>query len=437
MPKITNLTAEQDALIPIYQQKWQKIATSTVTIDRQKAIAAINRVYSSMGKSQPAVQFFASPNQVKNELITRPPEILAKQLGVPVLKLPSSLEILVDIQKQIDSNLWAKLSAELQPRWQPLTFFLQQLGASAQSDIETRRWTELWQQLSEQQWENRWSESERWVRSQVKQFPGGDILLGVGDQVWSNFGQSAWQQIGEPLANEINKQPWMQDFEETLKQFSLPWLQMGNVLGLSSSVFNGFESNFIALIDYCIDVLNCQYDPEKWLATSSLVQDCGWVFFFDRTCLVCDRPNQILFNEQYQLHGEGEAAIAYKDGYSVYAYNGVILPEKYGRLHPHQWQASWLLTEPNAELRKVLIQGIGYGRICQELQATEIDSWREYTLLKIDNNIDVEPIHLLKMVCPSTNHIHATRIPPHIRSAKEAITWMNWDTDPEEFAVET
>ena len=95
------------------------------------------------------------------------------------------------------------------------------------------------------------------------------------------------------------------------------------------------------------------------------------------------------------------------------------------------------MTEQNAELRRVLIQGIGYGRICQELQATEIDSWREYTLLKIDNNIDVEPIHLLKMTCPSTNHVHATRIPPNIRSAKEAITWMNWDIDPEEFAVET
>lgn len=41
------------------------------------------------------------------------------------------------------------------------------------------------------------------------------------------------------------------------------------------------------------------------------------------------------------------------------------------------------------------------------------------------------------MVCLSTNHFHATRIPPHIRSAKEAITWMNWDTDPEELAWET
>jgi hypothetical protein len=85
----------------------------------------------------------------------------------------------------------------------------------------------------------------------------------------------------------------------------------------------------------------------------------------------------------------------------------------------------------------VLIQGIGYARICQELQATELDSWREYTLLKIDNNFDEEPIYLLKMTCPSTGFIRVLRVPPHMKSARKAIIWVNWGIDPEEFAVET
>ena len=437
MSKINHLTAEQDALIPIYQTKWQKITTSTEPIDRNKAITAITKVYSLMGKNKPAIQFFASPDRVKNELLTQPTEIVVKQLGSPILTSSFSLEILADLQRQIDNDLWMKLSHELQPRWQAFILLLQQLGASGISEIDAQRWGELWQQLSEQQWENRWSESEQWMRSQVKQFPGGDILLGFGDNLWENFGQSAWQQIGEPIVNEINKQPWIQELEATLKELSLPWLYISNGFGLASSLLTGLESNFIPLIDYCVEVLDCQHNSEKLLAMNSVIKNCGLVFFFERTCLVCDRPNKISFDEQYRLHAEGEAAIAYNDGYCVYAYHGVILPEKYGRLHLNLWQASWLLTEPNAELRRVLIQGIGYARICQELQATEIDSWREYTLLRIDNNIDVEPIHLLKMTCPSTKHIHATRVPPNIHSAKEAITWMNWDIDPEEFAVET
>ena len=48
-----------------------------------------------------------------------------------------------------------------------------------------------------------------------------------------------------------------------------------------------------------------------------------------------------------------------------------------------------------------------------------------------------EDIYLLKMTCPSTGFIHALRVPPDMRSAKEAIRWVNWDIDPEEFSVQT
>jgi len=74
----------------------------------------------------------------------------------------------------------------------------------------------------------------------------------------------------------------------------------------------------------------------------------------------------------------------------------------------------------NAELRRVLIQEIGYARIADELQADELDSRAEYTLLKIDR-ADIEPIYLLKMTCPSTEYIHALRVPPNLQSAREAI----------------
>ncbi|BAY83843.1 hypothetical protein NIES267_33370 [Calothrix parasitica NIES-267] len=84
-----------------------------------------------------------------------------------------------------------------------------------------------------------------------------------------------------------------------------------------------------------------------------------------------------------------------------------------------------------------MIQGIGYNKIIEELKATQIDSWQEYRLLKIERNIDIESIYLLKMTCPSTGHIHVLRVPPNMSSAKEAITWVNWVVEPEDFAVQT
>ncbi|MEG4129157.1 leucine-rich repeat domain-containing protein [Microcoleus sp. Pol1B3] len=167
-----------------------------------------------------------------------------------------------------------------------------------------------------------------------------------------------------------------------------------------------------------------------------LFEHCGWIFPFEKFCAVCDRPRHLRFDSQNRLHAEAELAIEFADGWNFYYYHGVRLPEEYGKVHPNQWQSQWLLTEENAELRRVLIEAIGYDRICQELSAEQIDSWQKYALLQIDN-ADVEPICLLKMTCPSTGFIHALRVPPNLTSAREAIRWANWDIDPEEFSVQT
>jgi len=167
-----------------------------------------------------------------------------------------------------------------------------------------------------------------------------------------------------------------------------------------------------------------------------LFEHCGLIFPFEKICAVCDRPRHLRFDSQNRLHAEAEPAIEFADGWKIYFYHGVKLPEEYGKVHPNLWQSQWLLTEENAELRRVLIQGIGYDRICQELSAKKIHSWQEYELLQIDN-ADVEPICLLKMTCPSTGFIHALRVPPNLTSAKKAIRWVNWDIDPKKFSVQT
>jgi Leucine-rich repeat (LRR) protein len=134
---------------------------------------------------------------------------------------------------------------------------------------------------------------------------------------------------------------------------------------------------------------------------------------------------------------------------------GVELPRRYWT-KLSDWQSEWLLDEDNLEIRQVLIDLLGYDRLCQDLEATAIDTWREYTLLKIDRVaailedihadlpieakivvVDREPMLLLKMTCPSTGHIHILRVPPEMTSAEAAITWVNHGIHPDRFAVQT
>jgi len=202
-------------------------------------------------------------------------------------------------------------------------------------------------------------------------------------------------------------------------------------------IFSELSACHGSWVDFCISVLKLKCDRPLYSAFQSLTENCGWIYPFEKKCFVCARPRHIHFNAEDVLHAEGMPAVEFADKFSVYCYRGVRIPEIYGQIPPHFWQAKWLLTEENAEVRRVLIQAIGYPKICQELQATELDSWQEYILLKIDKNVDVEPIYLLKMTCPSTGHIHALRVPPEVRSAIEGIGWINWGIEPEEFAVQT
>ena len=127
---------------------------------------------------------------------------------------------------------------------------------------------------------------------------------------------------------------------------------------------------------------------------------------------------------------------------------------------PHQywtkfsdWQPQWLLTESNTEIRRILVEQVGYEKICAELSTATVDIWREYTLLKVDmsssddlffRNLMIwhkpetpEPILLLKMTCPSTEHVHILRVPPDLKSAEAAITWINYGIHPDQFTVQT
>jgi leucine-rich repeat protein SHOC2 len=136
------------------------------------------------------------------------------------------------------------------------------------------------------------------------------------------------------------------------------------------------------------------------------------------------------------------------------AFFDVYLPRRYWT-KLSEWKPEWLLDEDNVEIRRALIEQVGYEKICEALNAVTIDSWREYTLLKIDGvekiyddeevpnglpsatAIDTEPMILLKMTCPSTAHIHILRVPPEMESAEAAIVWVNHGIHPDKFAVQT
>jgi hypothetical protein len=377
---IEKLTPEQEALIPVYREKWWKIALSTEPIDREKPTQSVRFAYAALGYKEPQIVICDSPCTALYRLF------------IPIFEAcqesPSWRNIKQEITAVLGHNLTYKMLTPIVTRKEECFLF-------SMLNTEVYILRELVDYFNLLLW-SAFNSLERSIDSR-RQITG----VYTWHERWRKFDRFARHKY-----HDINK-------------------------FFSAAISRG------ALSDFYISVLNGDRDTVKWRAFQLLVANCGWIYPLENTCIVCDRPRILSFDSQHRLHAEGGPAIQFADGYSIYSYHGVTLPEKYGKIHPNEWQPQWLLEEENAELKRVLIQGIGYDRIARELTAIELDTWQEYTLLKIDTNVDVETIYLLKMTCPSTGFIHALRVPPDINSAREAIRWTNWGVDPEDFSVQT
>ena len=83
------------------------------------------------------------------------------------------------------------------------------------------------------------------------------------------------------------------------------------------------------MLDFCISVLGVGYDNKEWQVMKDLIQHCSFIFQFENVCICCNRPCKLSFDSENRLHGEGEPAIQFRDGFSVYACHGKHPSDEY------------------------------------------------------------------------------------------------------------
>jgi hypothetical protein len=113
-------------------------------------------------------------------------------------------------------------------------------------------------------------------------------------------------------------------------------------------------------------------------------------------------------------------------------WRGVPVDERIA-FHPEQLTAKEALAEKNAEIRRVMIERIGYFRFAQEAKAKVLDEDRDpggvRQLLFIDLRED-EPLVGLSCYCPSTARQYLIRVPPTMKTCHQAAAWMAGFDDP-------
>lgn len=231
--KINNLTPEQEALIPVYRDKWRAIALSTERINRQTSTNTVKIAYQLLGQKEPKILFFDSPCQA------------LKQLEVLSVEQP-----LISI-KRLAGILPNQLRGQLSPSL----------------------WTYLWRRL-------------------------GYLLCA-----------EVIHQVVHPIIGMIEKKSGHDLNREIYEQLTLI-SAVGDVI----------------IFDFLISSLSCKYCCfDEWKALQAIISYCPWIFSVQETCLICDRPTKISFDSENRLHAEGEPAIRFADGFSVYAHHGELI----------------------------------------------------------------------------------------------------------------
>lgn len=96
-----------------------------------------------------------------------------------------------------------------------------------------------------------------------------------------------------------------------------------------------------------------------------------------------------------------------------------------------------ILNTENVELRRVLIERLGYETFLRQVggvvrdQDQDAGGERQLVCIAFD---DDEPLMVLKVTCPSTGYTHILRVPPDLRSCRQAAAWIAGFDNPDDYS---
>jgi len=245
----------------------------------------------------------------------------------------------------------------------------------------------------------------------VKRLPGDSVWASVRYSVWDSVGDSVWASVRYSVWDSVGDSVW-------------------------ASVYGQHDSPWLSFYDFFGEACGLRREVKPLAGLVELAKSAGWALTHANYCWVSERPCELHRDTNGRLHRDGGAALLYPDGWGIYAWHGVRLPEEWGAKPSREWSPDWLLTSENAEHRRVLIEGLGYERISRALGATTVHKQADMELMRIAKEVDVEPIVLLRVTCPSTGHIHTLRVPPGMTDCETARRWTFSD-EPLELLAET
>jgi len=254
-------------------------------------------------------------------------------------------------------------------------------------NVRANVWANVRDNVGANVWDNVWVNVWDNVRANV----GANVRDNVWDNVWDNVGAN----VGANVRANVR------DNELKYESFAA----YGSISDYGWVSFYDFFTQ--------VGVLNHDgFNKFKDLLLSGIYD----MIQLEGVCIVCELPKVIKRNAQGRLHSASGSAIKWSDGYEIFYWNGVSVPEKW-IMKPNEITRDEILKEDNAEKRRCLREIIGakeYYDIITDgegmnLIDEDIDNQgfpMKLYQTKSNDSIIGKKVMVLEVTCPSTNRIY-------------------------------
>jgi hypothetical protein len=395
--KITSLTDEQEARFGEFVERWTRIGLCTDPADRPRAEAAIRDMYRQGGLEPPTtIVWCGSP---LSQCLTRamiPDCWLLDSIGA---NCPES--VLESVQDSVRASVGDSVLGDVYAC----------VGDSVEATVR--------------------NSVLKSIENSVGDSVGYSVWASVWASVWDRVRDSVWDRIGASVRNSIRDsvRDGIWDSVET---------------SFRGSIYSAHDAHQLAFYRCFHDVVGLADETSKLSGLWELAQSAGWALPQRNICWVSERHHILSRDEQGRLHCDIGPAVAYPDGWAIYAIHGVRVPQHVIE-HPKRIDIARIETETNTEVRRVMIDRYRHGEeinggaaYIRDCAATRLDHDERYgTLWRRDLPND-EPIVMIEVVNSTPERDgrfkrYWLRVPPGMTTAREAVAWT-FDMPTEEYA---
>jgi hypothetical protein len=252
------------------------------------------------------------------------------------------------------------------------------------------------------------------VRASVRDSVGDSVWASVGDSVRASVRASVWDSVGDSVGASVG---------DSVRA------------SVGDSVYGQHDAHWLGFYEYFRDICGLATETDKLAGLIRLAKSAGWVIPHKNICWVSERHNILERDDRGRLHNLTGPAVAYPDGWSIYAVHGVRVPE-YVIMSPETITVENIDSEQNAEVRRVMVDRYGADRYLVDSNAVEVhqDDWG---ILYRKDIPDDEPLMMVKVVNSTPEpdgsfKDYFLRVPPTVNTALEAVAWT-FDKSPEEY----